>query len=60
MSSAASDVCAAGATARILRSALRVADENGVPSCRASDTAIATISAAVKLSGGSVTAVSMA
>jgi hypothetical protein len=45
--------------ASTLRSALRVAAANGVCSSRARETAIATISAAVKLSGGSVTDLSI-
>jgi hypothetical protein len=49
---------AAGADASTLRSALRVTEANGVASARAMDTAIATISAAVKLSGGSVSVLS--
>lgn len=42
-----------------MRSALRVATANGVPSAPASDTAIAAISAAVKSTGGSVRALPM-
>jgi hypothetical protein len=49
----------AGATASTFRSALRSAEANGAGSTRARDTAIATISAAVKFSGGSVSALSM-
>ena len=60
MSCAASAVCVADATAITLRSALRVAAANGVRSSRARATAIATISAAVKLTGGSVIVLSMA
>ena len=52
-------VSLAGAAASTLRSALRAAKKNGVPSAPASDTAIATISAAVKLTGGSVRALSI-
>ena len=59
VSCAASAACAAEATASTLRSALRIAEANGVGSARAKDTAIATISAAVKFSGGSVSALSM-
>ena len=60
ISSPAWAVCAAEAVARTLRSALRVAAANGVFSSRASDTAIATISAAVKFSGGRVSVLSIA
>ena len=58
INSLASAVCAADATASTLCSALRVAAANGVSACRASDTAIATISAGVKFSGGRVAALS--
>ena len=60
MSCAAAVVWVADATAITLRSALRVAAANGVRSSRASATAMATISAAVKLTGGSVIDLSMA
>ena len=60
ISSAASAVCATEAVASTLRSALRLAAANGVFSSRARDTAIATISAAVKFSGGKVRVLSIA
>jgi len=50
ISCAASAVRTAGAGASTLHSALRIAEANGVTSAR--DTAIAAISAGVKLSGG--------
>jgi hypothetical protein len=56
---AACAVCAAGAAARTLGSALRSAEANGVASALAREAAIASTSAAVKFSGGSVRALSM-